>query len=79
MFRRPEFKELLDNIVAENVSHKVVGGGYDLIKYKIFLGQRGALELLLDKSGPVLILRELHHMPSQISQCQVWKTIIPKN
>jgi hypothetical protein len=76
LFGSPMFEELLDNVVAENIGHQAVGLGGDLREDRALLSRRGSLKLLLDEPGAVLILRELNHVTSQVTQLNGWVTIV---
>ena len=60
-------KELLDDIVAKDVSHQAMGRGQNLIEDHLLLGRRGPFQLLLDEPGAMLVLRKLHHMVGQVT------------
>ena len=72
-----EFEELLNDIVAEDVSHETVGSGEDLLEHELLLRGRGSLQLLLDEPRAMLVLAKLHDMVSYLSQLQVGEAIVP--
>ena len=57
LFGGSELKELLDDVVPEDVGHKAVGGGEDLTEHHYFLSRGGTLKLLLDE--PAQIKKEI--------------------
>ena len=73
-----ELEELLDHVVAEDIGHQLVGGHQDLLEDELLLSRGGTLQLLLNKPGAVLVLRELHHMVGQLPQLQVGIAVVPE-
>ena len=55
-------EEFLDDVIAKNVRHEGVCRSKDLVKDQLFFGRCGTLQLLLDKSGTMLILGEFDHV-----------------
>ena len=75
---RAKFEKLLNNIVAEDISHETVSCRQDFLKDQLFLCGGGALQLLLDEAGAVLVLAELHYMVGKVTQLQIRITIVPE-
>ena len=55
-------KELLDDIIAENILHELDSVRLDLSKDLFLLIAIRRLELLLDEPGTVLVAAEFHNM-----------------
>ena len=72
-----KFKELLDDVVTKDVGHETVGGREDLLEDQLLLRWSCSLQLLLDESGPVLVLAKLHNMVRDLPQLEVGKPIVP--
>ena len=48
------------------------------LKYELLFCRCRSLQLLLDKSGAMLVLRELHYVVGQVTQLKVGIAVIPK-
>jgi hypothetical protein len=62
----PMLKELLDDIVSEDVRHQLQGILSDLREHNLLLVAIRGLELLLDEPGSVLVTAELDNMSIDI-------------
>ena len=73
---RAKLKELLDHIVAKHVSHELVRSNENLLEDELLLPWGSPLQLLLDKPGAMLVLRELHHVVGQLSQLKIGVPVV---
>ena len=67
-------EQLLNNVIAENISHQLQAVGLDLAENLLLLIAVGRLELLLDEARPVLVAAKFHNMTIYILK-QVNNTI----
>jgi len=65
---RAVLEELLQHVVAEDVNHKRVGHGQNLLKHELLLGVIANLKALLDEARAVLVLAKGHNVPLHVSQ-----------
>lgn len=56
------FKQLLNNIVPEDIGHQLQGVGLNFSEDLLLLVTVGGLKLLLDEARPVLVTTELNHV-----------------
>ena len=73
-----KLKELLDDIVAKHVGHQAVGSRQDFLEDQLLLSWSCTLQLLLDESGPMLVLAELYNMVGKIPQLEVGVAVVPE-
>ena len=78
LFSCTELEELLYDVISKNIGHKVVGGGENLLEYELLLGGRGALQLLLDEPGTVLVLGELNDVVGDLPQLKGRIPVVPE-
>lgn len=60
------FKELLNDIVSENISHKLDGVWLYFPEETLFLVAVGCLQLLLYETRPMLISAKLYHVVEDV-------------
>ena len=73
-----KLKELLDDIVAKHVGHQAVGRRQDFLEDQLLFSWSCTLQLLLDESGPMLVLAELYNMVGKIPQLEVGVAVVPE-
>ena len=61
LVRRAKLKELLDDVVAEDVRHEAVGGLEDLLEDHRLLRHARPLQLLLDEPAGNTFDQRIHH------------------
>ena len=59
-------EELLDDVVAKNISHELKGARGDFIEHGLLVGARGSLEFLLNEAGTVLISAKLDNVTENV-------------
>lgn len=68
---RTEFKELLNDIVAEYVCHETVGRWNNFTEHQLLFGWSSTLQFLLNEPGTMLILWKFNNMIGQVAQLQI--------
>lgn len=71
-----KLKKLLNDIVPKDICHKIVSGRQDLVKHHLLFICCGSLKLLLNKTGPMLVLGELNNVVGKVAKLYVGETVI---